>query len=93
MKSAVPGATSDEIEVVDEKKDYGRIRIRELQSGYNATKTSIFLTPDQLDEHAAECLRLSTTIRRRNEKPRCGVEGCRLPPDHEGLHKFGGNIP
>lgn len=24
---------------------------------------------------------------------RCGVEGCRLPPDHGGLHKFGGNIP
>ena len=24
---------------------------------------------------------------------RCGVEGCRLPPDHEGLHAFGRNIP
>jgi hypothetical protein len=27
-------------------------------------------------------------------KPRrCGVEGCRLLPDHEGLHAFGNNIP
>lgn len=24
---------------------------------------------------------------------RCGVEGCRLPPEHAGLHAFGGNTP
>jgi hypothetical protein len=32
----------------------------------------------------------------KREKPpviRCGVEGCRLAPGHEGLHKFGPNIP
>lgn len=26
-------------------------------------------------------------------KARCRVEGCRLPPEHEGLHGYGPNIP
>lgn len=26
-------------------------------------------------------------------KPRCGIEGCRLPAGHDGLHRFGGDVP
>jgi hypothetical protein len=65
MKSAVPN-TDDEIEVIAEKSGpWGRIRIREKQGASFAdhVKCSIFLTPDQLEEHARECLVLAAKIR------------------------------
>jgi len=65
MKSAVPN-NDDEIEVLTEKSGpWGRIRIRERQGGglHSVQKCSIFLTPDQLEEHARECLALAAKIR------------------------------
>ena len=61
MKSDVD--KNDEIEVLDEGALYGRIRIRELQSGCNATKASIYLTAEQLVQHAQECLKLAERLR------------------------------
>ena len=63
MKSAVPNNTDNEIEVLDECP-HGQIRIRARQ-GDNCQKCSISLTPDQLEEHARECLTLATKIRSR----------------------------
>lgn len=63
MKSTVPN-TNDEIEVIAEKSGpWGRIRIRESQGISGLAKCSIFLTPDQLEEHARECLALATKIK------------------------------
>jgi hypothetical protein len=60
MKSTYPN-TEDEIEVLDLKDvPWGRVRIREHHA-----KCSIFLTPDQLEEHARECLALAASIRER----------------------------
>jgi len=65
VKSAVPN-TDDEIEVIAEKSGpWGRIRIRESQGISGINKCSIFLTPDQLEEHARVCLALAAEIRRR----------------------------
>ena len=67
MKSAVPNNnTDDEIEVLAEKSGpWGRIRIRERQGGgpHDVMKCSIFLMPDQLEEHARACLALADKIR------------------------------
>jgi len=64
MKSTVPNNTDNEIEVLDERP-YGRIRIRERQGGdWSAfEKCSISLTPDQLEEHARECLAIAAQLR------------------------------
>jgi hypothetical protein len=62
VKSAVPN-TNDEIEVIAESGPWGRIRIRESQGLSGIAKCSIFLPPDQLEEHARECLALATKIR------------------------------
>lgn len=65
MKSAVPN-TDDEIEVTEQQGDpWGRIRIRERQGGglRDVKKCSIFLGPDQLEQHAKECLALATKLR------------------------------
>lgn len=61
MKSAVHDR--DEIEVIDDGGLYGRIRVREMQSGYNATKASVYLTAEQLVLHAQECLKLAERLR------------------------------
>lgn len=61
MKSDVDN--NDEIEVLDEGQLYGRIRVRELQSGINATKASVYLTAEQLVLHAQECLKLAERLR------------------------------
>ena len=64
MKSTAPN-TDDVIEVLDGNMlPFGRIRIRERQ-GNDYKKCSIYLTPDQLEEHARECLTLATSIRKR----------------------------
>jgi hypothetical protein len=62
VKSAVPN-TNDEIEVIAESGPWGRIRIRESQGISGIAKCSIFLPPDQLEDHARECLALATKIR------------------------------
>jgi len=63
VKSTVPN-TNDEIEVIPEKgAPWARIRIRESQGISGVGKCSIFLTPDQLEEHARECLTLAAKIR------------------------------
>ena len=64
MKSVAPNNSDNEIEVID-ARSYGRIRIRERQGGtWNAfEKCSISLTPDQVEEHARECLALAAKIR------------------------------
>lgn len=66
MKSDID--PDDEIEVVDEKHGlYGRIRIRERQGKDRAgiVKVSIFLTPRQLEEHAAQCIALAAAMKDR----------------------------
>jgi len=67
MKSAVPNNNDDdEIEVLAEKSGlWGRIRIRERQGAglHDVKKCSIFLTPDQLEEHARVCVELAAKIR------------------------------
>jgi len=57
----------NEIEVLaDETNDQlGRIRIRERHGVSEIEKCSIFLTPDQLEEHARDCLALAACIRSR----------------------------
>lgn len=30
---------------------------------------------------------------RSRTRVRCGAEGCRLPPEHKGLHKYGNDVP
>lgn len=57
MKSAVPNS-NDEIEVLEDPSNpWGRVRIRESQGQIGIQKKcSIFLTADQLHEHARECL-------------------------------------
>ena len=66
MKSAVPN-TNDEIEVVEEKDGpWARVRIRESQGMSGIRKCSIFLPPDQLEEHARECLAIAAKIRGRS---------------------------
>jgi hypothetical protein len=64
VKSTVPNNTDNEIEVLDERP-YGRIRIRERQgaSWQDFEKCSISLTPDQLEDHARECLALAAQLR------------------------------
>lgn len=62
MKSSVPN-TNDEIQVIDENGPWGRVRIRESQGISGIVKCSIFLPPDQLEEHARECLALAAKIR------------------------------
>ena len=70
MRSAVPNNNPvDEIEVLAESLTSGpcgRVRIRELQgSGLSdVKKCSIFLTADQLEEHARECLAVAVKIRK-----------------------------
>lgn len=79
MKSIVPD-TADEIEVVDEKHErWGRVRIRESQGISGVQKCSIFLTPDQLEEHARACLALATEIKRRQTDQ--AAFGLTLRPD------------
>ena len=59
MKSDID--PQDTIEVVDEQhNNYGRIRIREPMC-----KASVFLSPDQLEQHALECFALAAAIRAR----------------------------
>lgn len=61
MNSAIN--LGDEIELVDEHNGlYARIRIREKSA---ATKASIFLAPDQLEEFGRECLALAEDMRSR----------------------------
>ena len=58
----------NEIEVVDENHErWVRVRIRERQgiSFADVRKCSVFLTPDQLEKHAHECLVLAAKIRSR----------------------------
>lgn len=66
MRSLVPNNTDNEIEVLDEAP-YGRIRIRERQGGgwNDYERCSITLMPDQLEEHARECLALAAKLRSR----------------------------
>lgn len=53
----------DEIELVDENNGlYARIRVRERVDN---RKASIFLTPDQLVEHAHDCIVLARAMRHR----------------------------
>jgi hypothetical protein len=55
----------DEIDVLDENNGlYGRIRVRE-HSRDGGRKASIFLTPDQLEEHAAACIALAENMKDR----------------------------
>lgn len=78
MKSAVPGdCCDDEIEVLTAEIDgwgcVGRIRIRERQGigvpGFGKdppfVKCNIWLTADQLEEHARECIAIAAKIRSR----------------------------
>jgi len=57
----------DSIEVIDENGRWARIRIRERQGGGLAdfVKASIFLTPDQLEEHGKRCIQLAESMRER----------------------------
>lgn len=66
LKSALEPC--DSIEVVDEGDRvlrglrFGRVRIRE-GLGLIVQKASIYLTADQLEDHARACLALATKIR------------------------------
>jgi len=57
----------NEIEVVADKTNdqLGRVRIRERHGVGEIEKCSIFLTPDQLEEHARDCLAIAARIRSR----------------------------
>ena len=62
MKSDVVN-TDDEIDVLEMPGcPYARIRIRESQG---RLKCSVFLGPEQLDEHAAACSYMARQIRER----------------------------
>lgn len=91
MKAAVPN-TDDEIDVIDEKHGhYGRIRIRENQGISRVNKCSIFLTPDQLEEHAKECLALASKIRTRQTADALDQLAGR-PSETERAHYLGMSI-
>ena len=69
--TSVIDTTDDEIEVVDETHGrHGRIRIRERQGpGFaDVRKASIFLTANQLEDHARKCLKLAALLRSRREE-------------------------
>ena len=64
MKSTIEA--DNEIEAVaapEMNGQLGRVRIRERHGNNELEKCSIFLTPDQLEEHAQICLALAARIR------------------------------
>lgn len=65
MKSNVHSNTYEEIEVLDvPDRAYARVRVRERGSSWSS-KASIYLGPDQLEEHARACLDMAGRVRDR----------------------------
>ena len=64
MKSTLQPQNEIEAYAEDAAGPFARIRIREPRGG-TVEKCSIFLTPDQLDEHARTCTALAEALRSR----------------------------
>lgn len=77
------------VEAVQWCRDHNA-RIRFESSGKVAVMVNGFTRRRDTLREAVGALQLFLVSSTRN---RCGVEGCRLPPEHDGQHKYGGNIP
>lgn len=91
MKSTAPNSERDEIEVLDGKNvfngiRYARVRVRE---GVIGTKASIFLSADELEAHAAECVALATKLRAEPGNPGLrSVYDVTNDPAYQGVRDF-----